>query len=142
MHELAIAQSLVDAVATRAAECQATHVKEVRLRIGEASGVVASSLKYCFEMLASLDPVLAGAGLSIETVPHRARCGACAATFAVENFVARCPLCGEWSAEVVSGTELRILDMRIETSAQAEPDTPRTVPSAQAGFASKASDRS
>ena len=39
MHELAIAQSIVDAVETRATECNATRVKGVRLKIGEASGV-------------------------------------------------------------------------------------------------------
>jgi hydrogenase nickel incorporation protein HypA/HybF len=116
MHELSIAQSIVDAIETRAAECNATHVKGVRLRIGEASGIVTGSLSFCFEMLTSLDPTLAGAQLLIDTVPHRAQCRHCAREFPVVNFVAQCPTCGEWSSEVVSGTELQILDMEIETS--------------------------
>ncbi|HEX4202780.1 MAG TPA: hydrogenase maturation nickel metallochaperone HypA [Ktedonobacteraceae bacterium] len=115
MHELAIAQSIVDAVETKASECAATRVKGVRLKIGEASGIVTDSLSFCFEMLVNLDPVLAGAQLSIEMAPHRAWCRHCDKEFAVENYVALCPTCQEWSGEVLSGTELQILDMEIET---------------------------
>ena len=114
MHELAIAESIVDVVGTRAAECNAARVKGVRLKIGEASGVVTDSLSFCFEMLTSLDPTLAGAQLWIDVVPHRARCRHCAKEFGVINFIAQCPTCQEWSNEIVSGTELQILEMEIE----------------------------
>lgn len=115
MHELAIAQSIVEIVETRAVECHATHVKGVRLRIGEAIGIVTDSLTFCFEVLTSFDPTLAGAQLSIDTIPHQAQCHHCAKEFPVVNFIARCPICGEWSSEIVSGTELQILDMEFET---------------------------
>src|SRR5947199_2290729 len=114
MHELSIAQSIVDVVETRATEYNAARVKGVRLKIGEASGIVTDSLTFCFEMLASLDPTLAGAQLLIDTVPHRARCRHCDTEFSVINFVAQCPTCKEWSSEIVSGTELQILEMEIE----------------------------
>ncbi|MBV8695617.1 MAG: hydrogenase maturation nickel metallochaperone HypA [Chloroflexi bacterium] len=116
MHELAIAQSIVDVVETRATECNAARVKSVRLQIGEASGVVADSLSFCFEMLTSFDPVLAGAQLSIDVMPHRARCRHCATEFAITDFVARCPTCDEWTNEILSGTELQILDMEFDAS--------------------------
>lgn len=116
MHELAIAQSIVEVVEVHATECNATRVKSVRLRIGESSGIVTDSLTFSFEILASLDPTLAGAQLLIDTVPHLAWCRHCAKEFAVKNFVARCPACEEWSNEVLSGTELQILEMEIETS--------------------------
>jgi hydrogenase nickel incorporation protein HypA/HybF len=114
MHELSVAQSIVDAVEAKAVECNATHVRGVRLKIGEASGIVTDSLAFCFEMLASLEPVLAGAQLLIDSVPHRARCRSCAREFDVMNFVAQCPTCEKWSDEVVSGTELQIVEMEIE----------------------------
>lgn len=119
MHELAIAQSIAEAVEARAAEHRATRVTCVRLRIGEASGIVTDSLTTCFEMLAALDPLLDGARLVIEAVPHRARCHQCARDFPVVNYVAQCPACGEWSGDIISGTELQILDMEIES--QQEP---------------------
>jgi hydrogenase nickel incorporation protein HypA/HybF len=115
MHELAIAQSIVEAVEAKARECNAAHVKGVRLKIGEASGVVTDSLTFCFEMLASLEPTLAGAQLLIDTKPHRAYCLHCACEFSVTNFVAQCPTCKEWSNEIVSGTELQLLEMEFET---------------------------
>ena len=114
MHELSIAQSIAEAVEVKAIECDAARVKQVRLRIGEASGIVTDSLAFCFEMVASLTPILEGTRLSIDRVPHRAFCRHCAREFAVMNFVARCPTCEEWSTEVISGNELEILDMEIE----------------------------
>lgn len=114
MHELAIAQSIVEIVEERANACQAAHVKGVRLQVGEASGIVADSLTFSFEMLTSLSPVLEGARLSIETLPHLAHCRQCAQDFAVQNFVTCCPLCATWSTEILSGTELQILEMEIE----------------------------
>ncbi len=89
MHELAIAQSIVEVVEEHATACKATHVKSVRLKIGEASGIVAASLTFSFEMLTSFGPVLAGTQLLIDTVPHRARCHHCDCAFPVMNFVAQ-----------------------------------------------------
>src|SRR5437588_12334725 len=118
MHELSIAQSIVEAVEAKATECNAAHVKSVRLKIGEASSIVTDSLTFCFEMLTSLDPTLTGAQLLIDSVPHRARCRHCAKDFSVINFVAQCPTCQEWSSEIVSGTELQILEMEIEARSE------------------------
>lgn len=115
MHELAIAQSIVDIVEERATACNAVHVKCVRLKIGEASGIVADSLIFSFEMLTSLYPVLTDTQLCIDVAPHLARCRSCAKEFSVINFVAQCPTCREWSNEIVSGVELQILEMEIET---------------------------
>ena len=114
MHELAVAQSIVEVVEQRASECQAARVKAVRLQVGEASGIVPGSLQFSFEILAADSPLLAGACLMIDTLPHRAYCRQCGQEFAVSNFVPQCPLCATWSAEIISGTELRVLEMEIE----------------------------
>jgi len=127
MHELAIAESIAEVVAARATERHATRVTSVRLRIGEASGVAPDSLTFCFEMVASLDPLLAGAQLSVECPPHRAHCRACARDFAVHDFVAQCPTCGEWSDQIVSGAELQVLAMEIETGTEAQPEGQKAV---------------
>jgi hydrogenase nickel incorporation protein HypA/HybF len=128
MHELSIAQSIVDAVETRATECKATHVKSVRIRIGEAIGVVADSLTFCFEMITDSEPLLEGAKLGIETVPHRARCRHCDREFPVIQFIAQCPTCREWSEEIISGTELQILDMEIDVGTDLSRPPGRSTP--------------
>ena len=115
MHELAIAQSIVEAIEAKAFECNAARVKAVRLKIGEASGIVTDSLAFCFEMITSLEPTLAGAQLLIDRMPHRAYCRYCACEFSIINYIAQCPACKEWSNEIVSGTELQILEMEFET---------------------------
>jgi hydrogenase nickel incorporation protein HypA/HybF len=114
MHELAIAQSIADVATTRATEVGAARVSRVRVRIGDAAGVVTDSLAFCFEMLASTEPLLLGAELEVERAPHRARCRTCGSEFAVRDFVVVCPACDGTDAEVISGTELTVLEMEIE----------------------------
>lgn len=116
MHELAIAESIVQAVNTHATARQAEQVTSVRVRIGEANAVVSESLIFCFELLASSVPLLANATLQVEIIPHRARCRRCEREFAVDHFVVQCPQCETWDADVISGTEFLIQDMEITTS--------------------------
>jgi hydrogenase nickel incorporation protein HypA/HybF len=116
MHELTIAQSIVEVVMARARECRAARVKSVRLQIGEASGIMIDSLAFSFEMLTSLDPLLDGTQLLIEGIPHVARCRTCAQEFAVINLVPCCPTCQQWSGDIISGTELQIQEMEIEAA--------------------------
>lgn len=120
MHELGIAQSIAEAVTARAVECKAARVAAVRLRIGEAAGVMPDALQGCWEMVASFEPALAGARLVIESPPHRARCRRCAREFAVVNFVAQCPECRAWDSDTISGTELEIQNMEIEPDGEGE----------------------
>lgn len=115
MHEMAIAQSIVEMVDERAQICQAQRVKNVRLCIGEANGVVIDSLTFCFDMLTSLNSLLAGAQLVIDMRPHRAYCRTCQKEFPVQHFIVQCPLCEQWSCDIVSGTEFQVVEMEIET---------------------------
>jgi hydrogenase nickel incorporation protein HypA/HybF len=115
MHELAIAESIVEGVTRHAQECRAQRVTSVRVQIGEASGIVSDSLAFSFELIATMEPLLSGAKLVIERVPHRARCRHCNKEFDVIHFIAQCPTCETWGADIISGTELRVLDMEIET---------------------------
>lgn len=120
MHELSIAESIAEVVREKATECGAARVKNVRLKIGEASGIVLDSLTFSFEMIASFEPLLTGTQLSIESTPHRAWCRHCEQAFPVVNFVARCPTCESWSSEILSGTELQIIEMEIDTTINVE----------------------
>ena len=114
MHELSIAQSIFDAIEAKADQCQASHIRSVHLQVGEASGIMLDSLTSCFEMLANTDQMTQGAQLQIDVIPHRAFCPHCAKEFEVKQLVAQCPGCGQWSDEIISGTELRILEMEID----------------------------
>ncbi|HEY7171072.1 MAG TPA: hydrogenase maturation nickel metallochaperone HypA [Vicinamibacterales bacterium] len=66
MHELSIALSLIDAVCDELPRLGAqASVRSVRIRVGPRSGVVASALRFAFEV-AVADSPLAGAQLDIE----------------------------------------------------------------------------
>ncbi|GCE12791.1 hydrogenase maturation nickel metallochaperone HypA/HybF [Tengunoibacter tsumagoiensis] len=118
MHELSIAQGIADVVEEQARICNAAHVREIRLKIGEANGVVYDSLTFCFEMIASLNPMLAGVQLVIDHVPHRAYCQTCHQDFVILNYIPQCPHCQQWSREIISGTELEVLEMEFASGGE------------------------
>jgi hydrogenase nickel incorporation protein HypA/HybF len=114
MHELALAQSLIDVARRQAALHHARRVNSLHLIIGEAMAVDPSSLRFCFDLLAAESPEMAGAALLIEETPHRGRCRRCGAEFAIAEFSAQCPACGAWETEVISGAEFQLQGMDID----------------------------
>lgn len=113
MHEMSIAEALVEQVDTAAREHGAPGVLRVRLRVGELAGVVPEALDFCFE-LACTGTLVAGAVLDVEAVPARARCTPCAVEWAVRMPPdLGCPSCsGGGGVELLSGRELQILHVQ------------------------------
>ena len=108
MHELAITESVVSAVAERLPDAKVT---EIRLEIGALSGVVADSVRFCFDLVTE-GTNLAGARLDIVEPQANCRCRSCAAEFTLDGPIVLCE-CGSADIEVVSGMELRILSVRV-----------------------------
>ena len=108
MHELAIAESVVDTVTQRLPGATVTCV---HLEIGALSGVVADSIRFCFD-LATEGTGLAGARLEITEPPARCRCRACGAQFQPESPVVLCP-CGSPDVAVLSGEQLKIVSVQV-----------------------------
>ena len=73
MHEMAITQSVVDAVCEHAA---GRRVHSVTLEVGALCAVVPDSMEFCFE-LATEGTVAEGASLDIDMRPGAGRCRAC-----------------------------------------------------------------
>ena len=114
MHELSIAQSLLEIVVEEASRNGLVQIHAIKLQVGEFAAVVPDALTFCFGMV-SRDTVASGAALQIETVPIVARCGACGVLFEVENQIFLCPECGEPVFEIVSGRELSVVGIEGET---------------------------
>ena len=108
MHELSIAQSVVDAVCERAAG-RAVH--SVRLRVGALTAVVPEAMRFCFD-LAVEGTVAEGARLDIEHRPGTARCRSCGADVKLADLILLCP-CGSADLEVTAGRELQIVSMEV-----------------------------
>lgn len=113
MHELSIAQSIVDSAREHLAEHGARRVLRVGVRVGEISGVNADALEFCFGMTTK-DTELDGASLDLERVPVRFRCSACGEEFAAADFTVACPSCGSSETRMVAGDELAISYLELE----------------------------
>ncbi|GGW49939.1 hydrogenase maturation nickel metallochaperone HypA [Streptomyces xantholiticus] len=112
MHEMSVALAVVDQVEQAARSRGAVGVESVSLDVGELAGVVPDALAFCFE-LACAGTVLEGAELFTRSVPGTARCGTCADVWDVgmpPQLI--CPACGNAAADLVSGRELRISEVR------------------------------
>ncbi len=112
MHELSIAQSIVDIIGQYVPADQVADVRLVRVRVGRMAGVVADSLDFCFGAIVNGTP-LTGARLDIEETPVSAQCGSCSETFVVEGTTFVCPACGSGEVNIVSGTELQVVEIEL-----------------------------
>jgi hydrogenase nickel incorporation protein HypA/HybF len=113
MHELGIAQNILDIVRQAVPEEQTSSVKRIRIRVGRLAGVVSDSLDFCFNAIVS-DTEMAQAGLAIEEVPTISRCRDCGHQFEIENLVFLCPACKSTNLKMISGHELEVVEIELE----------------------------
>jgi hydrogenase nickel incorporation protein HypA/HybF len=120
MHELSIAQGIVDIVRQYVPERQGPRVASVRVRVGRLSGVVPDSLEFCFGAIVAGTPY-ESARLRIEPVPTACECADCAARFETQDPVFLCPSCGSGNVRLVSGTELQVVDLELAEAPAEQP---------------------
>jgi hydrogenase nickel incorporation protein HypA/HybF len=113
MHEIGIANSILEAVLDEATRRAAARVHRIGVRIGVLAGVDADALRFCFEAL-TRDTDLAALELEIELCPRIHHCPACGAEFAVVDYEFRCPQCEEEKTQFVSGDQLELAYMEID----------------------------
>lgn len=113
MHELSVAQALVEQIEGIVREQHADRAISFRVRIGPLSGVVP-------DLLASAFP-LAAAGTSAEhammdlmETPVRVRCQTCGAETEAAMNRLLCGACGDWHTQLVSGDELILESVELQ----------------------------
>lgn len=113
MHELAIAQAIIERAEAASARNGGGRVTKIGLRIGAISGVEPDALSFGIEALTKATP-FEGVVLEIEQPKRRQRCTACAHEFGPDGFVVACPACGDPSSECVAGKELDVTFFEVE----------------------------
>jgi hydrogenase nickel incorporation protein HypA/HybF len=113
MHELSIAQSIVDIVIQHLPKDEVVSVRSVRLSLGAMAGVVPDSLEFCFGAITA-GTALEGATLEIEHIPLTAHCNNCGRDGEIEPTLFACSACGSTSLTVLSGREMQVRDIDVE----------------------------
>jgi hydrogenase nickel incorporation protein HypA/HybF len=115
MHELSIAQAIVEGVQETADREKATRVLRVRLRVGQLSGVVADSLRFCYDLVVA-GTCMEGSHLEIVELPVMVHCQVCQADRALDSIqLFACPVCGTPSGDIRQGRELEIESIEIDS---------------------------
>lgn len=114
MHELGIANSVLEAVRAEAQQHPGARVLRVGVRVGELAGVDPDALNFCFESLVK-GTEFELLALVIESTPRRHRCPQCNRMFAVVDYSFACPDCGETATRCVGGDELELSYLEVET---------------------------
>lgn len=112
MHEVAIAQSIVELVEEQARRDAFTRVLEVRLAIGALSHVDPRALEFGFES-AARGTVADGASLTIERPEGKGYCTTCESSVSVSSLGDPCPRCKEHRWLVTAGDDLRVIDLEV-----------------------------
>ena len=113
MHELSICQALIEQVEDIAAQ-RGSRVRQVFLGIGALAGVDTQLLKDAYP-IACAGTAAEGSELNVEKTELRVRCRDCGAeTIAMPNRLV-CGACGDWHTELLTGDELLLLRVELET---------------------------
>ena len=113
MHEMSIAQSLIDIITEEMVKNNASTLRSVRLNIGQMSAVVPDSLSFCFEVITT-GTELEGARLDMDVIPLEGVCRKCEDKFQIEDYAFACPACGSTEIEVIGGQDLSIVEMEVD----------------------------
>ena len=112
MHELSIAQALVEQVEAVRCSHPGREVVAVDLRIGTWRLVAPESLDFYYTLL-TRDTPLDGSRLRVQTVEARGLCPKCGEDFPVEAPLIVCPVCGNLGGDLVAGQELDLVSVEL-----------------------------
>lgn len=113
MHEMSLAENVLQIIEDAAVEQNFSRVKTVRLEIGQLAGVETEAMTFCFEAVAR-DSIARDAKLEIIETPGQAHCTHCALTVHVKATYDACPQCGAFPLRVTGGNEMRVKELDVE----------------------------
>lgn len=113
MHELALAEEIIQLVEAQARRDAFARVTRVRLVIGALAQVEAEALQFGFESVRR-GTVADGATLEIDRPAGTAHCLACDSEVPLERRGDACPRCGSSQVLITGGEELRVAELEVQ----------------------------
>ena len=113
MHELAITKSIIDLVEGEAKKQGFKKALEIRLRLGEYSGIVPGYIEDFFPLV-SEGTASFGAKLIFETSPASFLCRDCGFEGGADRKNACCASCGSSNLKMTAGREFFVDSLKVE----------------------------
>ena len=113
MHEMALAEGVLQIVQDAAKREGFRRVRAVWLEIGRLSSVEPEAMRFCFDAV-TRHSVADGAQLEIVETPGAAWCMQCSAPAAIGAVGDPCPGCGSYQLQVTGGTEMRVKELEVD----------------------------
>jgi len=113
VHEVSIAQSVVEAVLREVADRGTGRVVAVHTTVGGLTHIEPENLKFWYEEL-TRDSALAGSELAVVKQPVCVRCRRCGQEFEVVASSFVCPDCGVADVRLAAGDELTLESIEVE----------------------------
>lgn len=113
MHEMSLAEGVVQIIEDAAREQGFTRVRTVFLEIGWLSSVEPDAMTFCFDAV-SRGTVAEGAKLEVIDVPGAGECLSCGRTVEIGAVFDPCPVCGGHPVHPTAGTEMRVRELEVD----------------------------
>ncbi|MBB3104820.1 hydrogenase maturation nickel metallochaperone HypA [Azomonas macrocytogenes] len=113
MHEMSIAEGVVQLLEEQATAQRFSRVKTVWLEIGPLAMIEQQALRFCFEAV-TRNTLAQDARLEIIDLPGQAWCLGCNASVPIRQRYDACPACGSHHLQVTQGDEMRVKELEVE----------------------------
>jgi hydrogenase nickel incorporation protein HypA/HybF len=112
MHELSLAESMMELICSAAVTQKFSCVRVVWLEVGCMAGVEPDALRFCFDAVAR-GTVAEGARLEIVEIAGSGACADCGSVHPVRGLLDCCPQCGGDAVHVSGGAGMRVKELDV-----------------------------
>ncbi|HWS13451.1 MAG TPA: hydrogenase maturation nickel metallochaperone HypA [Rhodocyclaceae bacterium] len=113
MHEMSLAESVLQIIEDNAARQGFRRVSAVYVEVGRLAGVEVEALRFAFDAV-TRDSVADGARLEIIDVPGQGWCLNCSETVPIDQLYDACPRCGAYQVHPSQGIDMRVKELAVE----------------------------
>jgi len=113
MHEMSLAESVLQIVEESARVQQARRVHGVVIEIGSLAAVEPDAMRFCFDAV-TRGSIAEGAQLEIIETPGQGWCLDCGKTVQLVERYGLCPECNGTQIEITGGNEMRVKELAVE----------------------------
>lgn len=113
MHEMSLAEGILQIVEDTAGAQGFKRVTQVRLEIGALAGVEVEALAFCLDLVLK-GSLAEGAEVRLDRLPGEGWCLDCSERVEIGALYDPCPRCGGYRVQPTGGTQMRVKDLLVD----------------------------